>query len=215
MLHIAAKNFSRRGYDIVPLSPTAMAAEGLRAKGLTKASTIDHFLIKQTPKNKRAKFFIIDEASMLGSKNLQQIVKRTTRADKVLLIGDSKQHQSLAAGGVFSKFQQHQLIRTERMAGNVRQEGAWPFMRQAVAHLAAKRVSEAFEILDKHGRVRQITEDAERLATVAEKYLQISDKDATLVITQTNHERQQLNLLIRDRLMEAGRVEGQGIKVWT
>ncbi|MCG8606409.1 AAA family ATPase, partial [bacterium] len=173
------------------------------------------FLTKAPTQTRRAKFVIVDEASNLGTKQLYEVFQRTSKGDKILLIGDTKQHSSISSGAPFAKFQQHQLISTERMQENIRQKDALPFLEQAVAYLGQKQVTKAFELLDKHKRIVEIEAHDERLAKVADKYARLSMSRDTLAITETNREREQLNLLIRERLIDAKRLDEHGTTIMT
>nr|NIR50081.1 relaxase domain-containing protein [candidate division KSB1 bacterium]NIR68710.1 relaxase domain-containing protein [candidate division KSB1 bacterium]NIS25527.1 relaxase domain-containing protein [candidate division KSB1 bacterium]NIT72420.1 relaxase domain-containing protein [candidate division KSB1 bacterium]NIU26204.1 relaxase domain-containing protein [candidate division KSB1 bacterium] len=212
LLNVIARNYQRAGYEVVPLSPTALAAEGLRQKGLIRATTIDDFLNKSS-RSRRPHFFIVDEASMLGSKKLQQIMARSTFADSVLMIGDSKQRTSIESGAIFNKLQQKKLLSATRLRQNLRQKEG--LMLETVSALANKDVSKAFELLDQHQRISQIKNSTKRLDAVVQKYVTAPDLAKTLVITETNADRGQLNALIRQQLKTDKRVAGHDHAVTT
>ncbi len=207
---VIARNYRRRGYDIRPLSPTALAARGLQEKGLTTATTIDRFLNGRSGHYGRSRLFIVEESSQLGSRKLKEILDRTHTSDRVLMIGDRNQHQSIDAGAIFHKAQQHSLISTNRLQENVRQKVGPAFLRHAVSHLAEHQVEEAFTLLDKHQRIREISDNEERLNIIVESYAAATPDKAPMVITGTNAERQLLNEMIRERLVADGKISADG-----
>jgi ATP-dependent exoDNAse (exonuclease V) alpha subunit len=212
MLEIVARNYSRAGYDVVPVSPTSLAAEALRAKGLIKASTVDAFLT-QKGNNTRRQLLVVDEASLLGSKKFHELLKRTKSSDAVLLVGDAKQRASIDAGAIFGKVQEKKLAKVVRMQENIRQKD--PLLQKAVRELADKNVDEALSIFDKCGRFREIPDSKERFEAVVEKYLDLSERNDTLVVTESNEERRQLNQLIREKLKVSGHLSKNGRDVYT
>ncbi len=212
MLEIVARNYSRAGYDVVPVSPTSLAAEALRSKGLTKASTLDAFLLKNEKTNQR-RLLVVDEASLMGSRKFQELLGRTNSSDSILLIGDNKQKLSIDAGAIFNKVQEKKLVNTVRMQQNIRQKD--PFLRKAARALADKNVDAALSSFDKDGQFREIPNTEERFAAVVDKYLDLSQKQDTLVITESNDERQQLNQNIRASLKARRRLSKRGHDVDT
>jgi ATP-dependent exoDNAse (exonuclease V) alpha subunit len=207
---VLARNYQRAGYDILPLSPTALAAGKLREKGLSTATTLDHFLTKKSLPHGRSRLFILEEASQLGSRKLKQILDQSKRSDRLLLIGDRHQHQSIDAGAIFTKAQQHRLIKTENLSQNIRQQAGPAFLGEVAACLSEQRIEEAVELLDKHSRINEVTDGEERFKAVVDRYIQAPLDQEPLVITETNREREQLNLLIRQRLVEQQRIAADG-----
>jgi len=177
----------------------------LRLKKMPNAETLQSYLISSVDKtNGQSRVFIIDEASMLGSKQLNNILKRTKSRDRVVLVGDTKQKQSLAAGAIFGKLQEHNVMRTARMAENIRQKD--PLSREIVNQLAEKKVTEAFDKLDENKKIQVVEDSFERLRVVADEYLKTYQKKNTLAIVESNAERKYLNNIIREQLLEQGRL---------
>ncbi len=212
MLEIVARNYSRAGYDVIPVSPTSLAAEALRAKGLVKASTLDAFLMKKD-KNARRQLLVVDEASLLGSRKFKELLQRTKRRDSILLIGDNKQKSSIDAGAIFNKIQEKRLTKVVRMQENIRQKD--PFLRKAVRALADKNVNEALSSFESDGQFNEIPDSAARFKAVVDQYCHLSQKQDTLVITESNEERHQLNQNIRANLKAIRRLSWRGHDVYT
>lgn len=202
MLSRAAEQYQGKGYEVVTLAPTARAVAELRARKMPNAETVHSFLLTSTGKqNERARVFIVDEASMLGSRHLGQILDRTMASDRLVLVGDSKQKQSLAAGGIFTKLQVHQVMQTARMAENVRQKD--PLAREVATQLAERKVGDAFNQLDGAKKIKEIADNQTRLQTAATEYLTKHSKN-TVIIVESNRERKDLNNMIRQQLQTRG-----------
>jgi conjugative relaxase-like TrwC/TraI family protein len=217
LLKTVVQNFSRAGYDIDALSPSALAAAGLKNKGIMKADTVARYLTKGETGATRRKLLIVDEASLIGSRDLAAIYERVKLGDQVLLIGDSKQYSGLSAsaGGLFTKLQELSIKDRLRLKEIVRQQDAAPAVKEAVNLLADKKAREALALLQKHQRIAGIADNQERLQAVVDKFVETSEKQETLVLALSNVEKNALNKMIRERLIEAGRIDAEGITMET
>jgi len=94
------------GYPAVGLGPTSRAAKGLKEAGM-EADTIHGFLLRgaQPSDDARPRLFFVDESSLASGKQMRDILERLQRQDRVLLIGDTRQHQSVEAGRIFEELQ--------------------------------------------------------------------------------------------------------------
>jgi len=144
---------------------------------------------------------VLDESSLASTKNIHTFFARLEAQDKVLLVGDIKQHQAVEAGSPFEQFQKHGM-ETAKLDKIVRQRDAR--LRQVVKKLSANQVKEAVDNLHKQGRVVEIADNAKRLLGIANAYCKSPDN--TLVISPANKERGLLNALIHRQLQQEGRV---------
>lgn len=127
--------------------------------------------------------------------------------DKVLLVGDVKQHEAVEAGSPFAQLQRHGL-ETARLDEIVRQEDA-P-LREVVEHLSIGKIKEAVDRLREQGRVTEIADPDERLKAIAKDYCR--QPESTLVISPANKERVELNRLIHQQLQKDGQVFSKNYK---
>ena len=182
-----------------------------------KANTVAHYLTKPESGPARRKLVIVDEASLLGSKDLMAIHERVKNGDQLLLVGDPKQHSgmSASAGGIFAKLQELKVADNFRMKEIVRQKEAAPGIAETVRLLAEKKPQQALELLQKHQRIEEITDNNERLTAVVDKFVKTSESQDTLVLTMSNAEKNKLNQMIRERLIEVGKIEADGVTIET
>src|SRR5690242_16466347 len=137
----------------------------------------------------------------LPAQHIYKLFARLEPEDKVLLVGDVRQHQAVEAGSPFEQLQKHGMS-TAELYEIVRQRD--PELKQTVAKLSVRQIREAVTELESRGKVIEITDERERLKTIAQDYLK--DPTNTLVISPANRERSQLNSLIHQQLQREGKV---------
>ncbi len=88
----------------------------------------------KTPKLSARTVLVVDEASMVGTRDMGQLISRVRRAGgKVVLVGDAQQLQAIEAGAPFRKLTE--LLGAARLTKIRRQQAPW--MQQAVQDFAA------------------------------------------------------------------------------
>ncbi|MBV9761894.1 MAG: relaxase domain-containing protein [Acidobacteriaceae bacterium] len=190
------------GYRAVGLGPTSRAAKELRNAGID-SETLQAYLTRgQTaPEDQRPKLFFVDESSLTSGKQMYQLLQTVQPQDRVLLIGDTRQHQSIEAGRIFAELQDAgiQTIRLEKIVRQ-KEEG----LRQAVEAMAAGRIGEGVELLASQHRIHSVEHRDERLAAIARAYA--ASPEGTLVISPDNRSRKELNAAIRTELRDANQL---------
>lgn len=190
----------RAGYDVQGLAPTTRAAQLLAESGM-ETRTLQRFVrLKEAPEAPR-RFYVLDESSLASTRQVNSLLSRVRPEDKVLLVGDVRQHEAVEAGSPFAQLQRHGLA-TARLDEIVRQEDA-P-LREVVEHLSVGNIKEAVDGLREQGRITEIADSDERLRAIAEDYCR--QPESTLVISPANKERVELNRLIHRQLQEDGQV---------
>jgi conjugative relaxase-like TrwC/TraI family protein len=181
----------REGYSVLGFAPTSRAAKLLAESGI-QTETLQKFISKrfESPENNR-RLFVLDESSLASTKNLHKFFARLQTHDKVLLVGDVRQHQAVEAGSPFEQFQNHGM-QTAKLTEIVRQRD--PELKKAVEKLSARQIREAIESLESRGRVIEIADDKGRLNAIAKAYCESPEN--TLVISPANRERIEINSLI-------------------
>ncbi len=144
---------------------------------------------------------MLDESSLASSRHLNTFFERIGPQDKILLVGDTRQHQAIEAGSPFEQLQQHGM-RTAKLSKIVRQHDA--SLKRVVEHLSAREIHAAVMGLQARGRVIEIPDEHERLRCIAKDY--VAQPEGTLVISPANKERVQINTMIHQQLQEAGSV---------
>ena len=148
---------------------------------------------------------MLDESSLASTRQMRSFLGRLTPEDRVLVIGDTRQHQGVDAGRPFQQMQEVGM-QTSQLDKIVRQKD--PELLKAVQHLAANETSRGITMLAEQGRVTEIKNAAERIAAIAKDY--VAQPESTLIISPDNRSRQQINEAVRAELKSAGRLDSDG-----
>ncbi len=191
-----------QGYQVEGFAPTSRAARQLGEAGV-EAGTLQGFLARSAttvPPDQRHLYFV-DESSLASTNQMREFLSRLAPCDRVLLIGDTRQHQGVEAGRPFEQLQEAGM-RTAKLDEIVRQKD--PALKSAVEMLATGQVSAALDALQKQGRVREIPNAEERHRAIARSYVESPDK--TLIVSPDNASRRELNSAVRQELKANGTV---------
>jgi conjugative relaxase-like TrwC/TraI family protein len=190
----------RAGYDVQGFAPTTRATQLLAESGM-QSRTLQKFLRQKAEPDAPKRFYVLDESSLASTKAVNSFLSRVRPQDRVLLVGDVKQHEAVEAGSPFAQLQRHGM-ETAKLEKIVRQKDA-P-LREVVENLAVGKIKEAVEGLRGQGRITEITDTNERLKTIAKDYCE--QPESTLVISPANRERVELNQLIHQQLQNSGQI---------
>jgi len=198
VLRIAAE---ARGYEVQGFAPTSRAARQLREAGID-ASTLQSFLASArapgTAPNRRRLYFV-DESSLASTRHVRDFLARLRPDERVLLIGDTRQHQGVEAGRPFEQLQQAGM-RTAKLDEIVRQRN--PALKSAVELLARGQCAAALDLLQRQGRIQEIPEQQERIRALARMY--VESPANTLIVSPDNASRRELNRAVRNELKADG-----------
>jgi ATP-dependent exoDNAse (exonuclease V) alpha subunit len=192
-----------QGYEVQGLAPTSRAARQLREAGV-EAGTLQGFLARAARPEappERKHFYFVDESSLASTNQVRVFLERLGRDDRVLLIGDIRQHQGVEAGRPFEQLQQAGM-QTAKLDEIVRQKE--PELKTAVELLAKGQPSTALDLLQRQNRVQEIPEREERIRAIARVYAESPAN--TLIVSPDNASRRELNLAVRQELKERGAV---------
>ncbi len=189
-----------QGYAVEGFAPTSRAARQLAEAGVD-TSTLQGFLARGTNSDTTEKkhFYFVDESSLASTNQVREFLARLGPQDRVLLIGDSRQHQGVEAGRPFEQLQQAGM-RTAHLDEIVRQKD--PALKSAAESLAKGDVSGALESLHKQGRIREIPDADERIRAIARSYVEAPER--TLIVSPDNASRRDLNIAVREELKSKG-----------
>jgi ATP-dependent exoDNAse (exonuclease V) alpha subunit len=189
-----------QGYQVEGFAPTSRAARQLNEAGI-EAGTLQGFLVRTANPDLREQkhFYLVDESSLASTNQMREFLSRLGPNDRVLLIGDTRQHQGVEAGRPFEQLQEAGM-RTARLDEIVRQKD--PALKSAVELLATGQVSAALDALQQQGRVKEIPNAEERVRTIAKSY--VESPENTLIVSPDNASRRELNVAVRQELKANG-----------
>jgi conjugative relaxase-like TrwC/TraI family protein len=190
----------RQGYQVEGFAPTSRAARQLNDAGI-ESRTLQGFLARAANPDlpERRRFYLIDESSLASTNQMREFLSRLGPDDRVLLVGDIRQHQGVEAGRPFEQLQEAGM-RTARLDEIVRQQD--PALKSAVELLATGQVSAALDVLQRQGRVKEIPNGEERVRAIARSY--VESPENTLIVSPDNASRRELNVAVRQGLKANG-----------
>lgn len=200
----AVAQIEAAGTRVFAFAPSAAASrETLREAGFTNAETVAHLLANPKLQEKtRGQVIWIDEAGLLGVRDMWEIMRIAGNSTRVILTGDTAQHAPVARGDAFRLMQDHAGLKVVEVTQIRRQvEGDY---RKAVAALSKGDLLTAFRRLDEIGAIMEIENDAERYRLLAHDFLELSRHGSTpLVVSPTHAEGAKVTAAIREAKQEA------------
>ncbi|MBI3813351.1 MAG: AAA family ATPase [Nitrospinae bacterium] len=216
MLNVVREELQDKGYEVVGLAKTGKAADELYKGAGIQSQTIDSFLQRglkaedrgQKTENISQKLFVVDEASMVGSRKMHEVLTAAEKVNaRVVLVGDTKQLQSIEAGNIFQKLQESGVIKTVEMKEILRQKTEE--YKDIVKAVSEKEIDTAFEKLEAGKKIEEIGNREDRITAIVKDYTGRKDYKDTLVVTGFNKDRNEINSAIREELKTQGKLQGE------
>jgi conjugative relaxase-like TrwC/TraI family protein len=184
-----------KGYEVTGLAPTSRAAQQLQDGGVV-AGTLQGFLARGSQQETAQKtLYLVDESSLASTRQMQDFLQRLGPQERVLFIGDTRQHQGVEAGRPFEQLQEAGM-HTSRLDQIIRQKD--PELKLVVEHLSRGETATGIDMLRQQGRVTEIASPTERIAAIAKSY--VTEPANTLIVSLDNVSRQELNQAVRQEL---------------
>ena len=139
-LAVIREGAEAEGYRVEGFAPTSRAAQKLAEAGIETSTLQTHLARGQQPDTGETRLYVLDESSLASTKQMHEFVERLHPNDRVLLVGDTRQHESVEAGRIFAQLQDAGM-KTVKLEEIVRQKD--PELKQAVEQLARGEVGEA------------------------------------------------------------------------
>jgi len=197
----------QRGMIVEGFAPTSRAAHQLRDAGIN-ADTLQGFLARRKQPTPERHLYMVDESSLASTKQVRDFLAKLDPADRVLFIGDTRQHQGVEAGKPFEQLVDAGM-KTARLDQIVRQKD--PELLRAVEHLSRGEVAEGVALLEQQGRVTEIADPEKRIASIARNYA--DNPVNTIIVSPDNASRCEINQAVRSELQERSIVESENHKL--
>lgn len=198
-LAVIREGAEAQGYRVEGFAPTSRAAQKLAEAGIETSTLQKHLARGQRPDTGERRLYVVDESSLASTKQIHEFVNHLHPNDRVLLVGDRRQHEAIEAGRPFAQLQDAGM-RTVKLEQIVRQKD--PELKQVVEQLARGEVREAVEGLERQGRVHEVKDPVERIAAIAKEYAK--SPESTLVVSPDNRSRTEINQAIHAELQGRG-----------
>jgi len=207
MLGVAREAWEAAGYEVRGVALSGVAAENLEGGSGIASRTIasmEHGWARGRDLLTARDVLVIDEAGMVGTRQLERVLSHAAEAgEKVVLIGDPQQLQSIEAGAAFRSI--HERHGGAEIGEVRRQREDW--QREATRDLATGRTGDAIHAYDAHGMVHAVpTRELARddLIDRWNRDRQASPDRSRIILTHTNDEVRALNDAARARMRAAG-----------
>lgn len=187
-------------YELYGLSVTGKAVEELQNASNIKSDTVARFINETDNVQTKPRIYIIDEASMLDTRQMNAILNKTNDKDRIVLIGDTKQLQSIGAGRVFANYQENGIT-TIKMRDIVRQEKG-TIEHSITSNLATEKVNSAIKELKDNNCIYEIQDIDKRHQTIVNDFK--ADYKNNLIVTKENKDVEKLNIKAREELKKDG-----------
>ena len=205
----------KSGYIVEGFAPTSRASAQLREVGID-ATTLQSFLARgdkhpsATPELRH--LYMLDESSLASTRQMRAFLDKLNPNDRVLVIGDTSQHQGVDAGKPFEQMQDAGM-RTSQLDRIMRQKDSE--LLKAVEQLAKNNTQQGIDMLASQGRITEILNRQERIAAIAKDYA--AQPENTIVVSPDNRSRQQINEAVRAELLQKGVLspDGQAFRTLT
>ena len=209
-LSVIREGAEAEGYRVEGFAPTSRAAQKLGEAGMETSTLQKHLVRGQQPDTGEKRLYVLDESSLASTRQVHEFVNRLHPNDRVLLVGDRRQHEAVEAGRPFAQLQDAGM-KTVKLEEIVRQKD--PELKQVVEQLARGEVREAIQNLDRQGRVHEIQGHDERIAAIAKDYAKSPEN--TLVISPDNRSRMEINERVHAELQRSGLVSNEEHRIRT
>lgn len=211
-MKVIVEQFRAAGYEVIGVAPTAKAKQELESAGCNETITLASALLKKRdPEDAGKRIYIVDEAGMISSKDMDRFVKKVDDEQNArdFLVGDPYQIDSPEAGTPFAQMLETKSIPFVKIDEVQRQRAAPELLKiaQAYARGDAKTGSELVRPYITQVQVEKGQDKVVAIASVAaDRYMQMTPEDrrSTYFITDTNKMRQEINDRARAGLVKAG-----------
>ena len=203
------KGIEAGGGAVFACAPSSKATAELRDELTPEAETVQYLLVNRQLQQKIAhRTIIVDEAGLLSVRQMRDLC-RLAKANKnrLILVGDIKQHRSVEAGDALRAVQKYCEVETVRLTEIKRQHD--PAYRKVIEFLAAKEPYKAFVQLEKLGEVHEAKNASSLFERAAQDYLQtITSGKSCLAIAPVWSEIESFTDVVRKKLKARGLVSG-------
>lgn len=208
-LRTVVEHYKALGYEVKGAAISGIASYNLAEEANVEARTIASW--KQGWEKGEGlcsnDILIVDEAGMVDTREMHMLLSEVKQSGaKVLLVGDPDQLQPVVSGQVFRGIVEE--VGAQHISKVWRQKADW--MKEATEHFASGNTKEAFTAYANNGHVTWQETATTAKETLIQRYIDDTIKapgESRMILSYTRDEVKALNLVVRDRLKQAGALE--------
>lgn len=199
VLAASADAFRSMGYEVVALAPTRDAATVLGKSIEAEGKTVASFLLKKPEESEKPRVYVLDEASMLSTRDMEKLLVRT-QGSRLIHVGDFQQYGSVEAGAGQRQLQTDSMLKVNVLDVIVRQRNEQ--LKEAVYDAIRGDPHAALDKIE----VSELATRAERVQALSRDYASLSreEREKTIVIAPGKDDRREINDGIRAELKSRG-----------
>jgi conjugative relaxase-like TrwC/TraI family protein len=204
-LRSVVAGIERAGGQVFGCAPSAGASEVLRRDLGVPAETLQGLLVSTALQEKvRNRVLVVDEAGLVSVREMRDLCRLAARnGNRLLLVGDTKQHHAVEAGDALRCLQEFARIRTFCLTEIRRQKD--PAYRKAVERLARGDAFGAFNRFSALGAVHEFQKEPALFAAAADDYVRtVRSGKSCLAISPVWSEIHDFTYEVRAQLRTAG-----------
>ena len=211
-LEVCREAFDASGVEVVGCALAGRAAElleeGSDIASTTVAATLHQLQVERLP---YGGVLVVDEAGMLGDRQLAELVSLAARDEaKLVVVGDPFQLQPIEAGAPMRTLSDH--IGRVELHENIRQQYDWE--RATLQLLRDGEARAAYREYERYDRIHDAHSVAERRVQVIEDHARLEAGGLdTVILARRRDEVAALNELAHARSVAEGRVHGPALTV--
>lgn len=220
-MKVIVEQYRAAGYEVIGVAPTAKAKRELESAGCDETVTLASALLKKRdPEDTAKRIYIVDEAGMVSSKDMDKFVRKvdSEQSARSFLVGDPYQIESVEAGTPFAQLLETKSIPHVKIDEVQRQRAAPELLKiaQAYARGDAATGAELVRPYITQVKVEKGQDKVSAIASVAaDRYMQMTPEDrrSTYFITDTNKMRQEINERARAGLVKSGALGDKAVTI--
>lgn len=200
------------GKEFYGFAPSAAASRDvMRKEGFTQADTLARLLVdKKLQQQTKGGVIWVDEAGMIGNKDMNKLLQIAKQQQaRLLLTGDTRQHNAVAAGDALRICEQEGGLPVARVSKIQRQRHS-PHYKMAVRMAAEGKGDAALLKLDRMGEVVEVGDKQERMNRLVADYAESKAAGrSALIISPTHAEGAAVTQQLRSHLQATGQLQGK------
>lgn len=196
------------------MAPSSSASRGELAKaGYKDATTLAAFFASEKLQQEyKGQLLFVDESGMMSTRDMTQLMDLAEKNNnRVVFLGDYRQHASVDAGDAFRLLEAEGGIKYAKLTENRRQRD--PGYREAVDLVGSgdpDKAVKGMRMLDKKGWIVEMRDAGERQDFLVGKFLQAKEEGASaLIVGTTNREGGEITERLRRELKAGGQITGE------
>ena len=210
LLKAASEAWAEQGHSVHGLALAGKAAEELQESAGIQSRTLhslEYALKHDKVQINKGDVYVIDEAGMVGSKQLAGMMARIEKSGaKLVLAGDPDQLQPIAAGGAFRAITERtgyaEVSQIRRQTEDWQKDASMAFARGDVYN--------GLEAYSERGYHHPKALKADAIEHMADMSVNdIAEGQETLCLAHTNKDVRAINCAVRQKLQEAGQLQDE------